>query len=291
MGLFKKRSDDPGELDRLRSEISAMSARLDAADSEKAQLEQRVHQLATAPQQPSPAPPPPPEPVLSQGDLDMLRARIQRLYDRLDDPAIQGHDPALIEALDARVDRLAHDLALASAKADEAIANATSTSEPPPPVIDPDDYTSLRARVDALQARLDTPIAPPPAAPPSPPPAMTAPAVPDPPVALDASELADLRERIEALHGRVGDVDTRITSISTELANQLAELSRDVDTLNQQATSTTSSDVRAAIDADAVAGAVDEIRTAQERLANEQARYQIAFRHDLAELAERLRRG
>ena len=32
------------------------------------------------------------------------------------------------------------------------------------------------------------------------------------------------------------------------------------------------------------------IRDAQARLANEQARYQIAFREDLAEIADRLRR-
>jgi hypothetical protein len=36
---------------------------------------------------------------------------------------------------------------------------------------------------------------------------------------------------------------------------------------------------------------VDELRDAQTRLAGEQARYQIAFRQDLAELADRLRRA
>jgi len=34
----------------------------------------------------------------------------------------------------------------------------------------------------------------------------------------------------------------------------------------------------------------DGLRTSQERLANEQARYQIAFRQDLADLAEQLAR-
>jgi hypothetical protein len=36
---------------------------------------------------------------------------------------------------------------------------------------------------------------------------------------------------------------------------------------------------------------IDELRDGQVRLANEQARYQIAFREDLARLAEQLRRS
>ena len=71
-------------------------------------------------------------------------------------------------------------------------------------------------------------------------------------------------------------VDARITSISTELAHQLTELSGEVDGLGANDPPTER--------------VVDELRDAQTRLANEQARYQIQFRQDLAELAERLRR-
>ena len=39
MGLFKKRAADPAEIDRLKSEIAAMSARLDAADSAKSDFD------------------------------------------------------------------------------------------------------------------------------------------------------------------------------------------------------------------------------------------------------------
>ena len=125
MGLFKKRATDPDELDNLRSEIAAMAARLDAADAEKAHVEHRISQLATRVDQPASTPLPPPSEV-SQSDLDMMRARIQRLSDRLDDPALTSHDPAVVEALESRVDQLAAELAAATA-----------------PTIDPDEYASL----------------------------------------------------------------------------------------------------------------------------------------------------
>ena len=67
------------------------------------------------------------------------------------------------------------------------------------------------------------------------------------------------------------------TSTSTELANQISELSGDVDALGGD---TPPSDE-----------VVEELRDAQIRLASEQARYQIAFRQDLADLADRLRRS
>ncbi len=54
----------------------------------------------------------------------------------------------------------------------------------------------------------------------------------------------------------------RVTSVSTELANQLTEIGDDIEPMHESA----------------------------ERLAAEQARYQIQFRQDLAELAERIRR-
>lgn len=168
MGLFKKRAADTAEMERLRTEVAAIVARLDAADhrldakdSEQAALGQRLHELVV---------------------------------------------------------------------------------------------------------RLDTPLAPPPEPPPLPPPT------------VGPAELAAVRERIEELAARLEGVDARITSISVELANQIDELSGE---LESRPTGT-------AAPADEV---VDELRDAQTRLANEQARYQIAFRQDLADLADRLRRG
>jgi hypothetical protein len=161
MGLFKKRAD-PAELEAIKADIAAMAARFDRADADKAELGSRVHSLTTRLETPTPSPPPPPppepvSPAVTDADLDILRARLQRLSDRLD------------------------------------------------------------------------------------------------------------------------AVDARITSISTELANQITELSGDIESIAKEHPPT--DDI------------VTEIRDAQIKLANEQARYQIAFRDDLADLAERLRRS
>ncbi len=161
MGIFKKRAD-PAELEAIKADIAAMAARLDRSDADKDELGSRVHSLTTkleTPATPTPPPPPPepPKPAITEADLDILRARLQRLSDRLD------------------------------------------------------------------------------------------------------------------------AVDARITSISTELANQITELSGDVESIAKEHPPT--DDI------------VVEIRDAQVKLANEQARYQCAFREDLADLAERLKRG
>ncbi len=107
--------------------------------------------------------------------------------------------------------------------------------------------------------------------------------------AAEAAERAEAVERAAAeldtrLSERVGGVDERLTQVAIELANQLTELSNDIDTA---ATSSAPSDGSAAeLDPELI----EELLEAQDRLANEQARYQIAFRQDLAELADRLRR-
>ncbi len=284
MGLFTKRATDPAELDRLRSEIATMAARLDAADAAKAQLEHRVHALGSKLDEvppPPPPPPPPPEPVVDQADIDIIRARIQRLYDRLDEVAAapatsaanEPIEPEVMATLEARIDRVAAELAAALDDGDPAT----------PPTVDADEMARLVDRVDAITARLDAPTPPP--APPAPP------ADPSPAEhAVERHELDELHSRIEQLHERIAAVDVRITSISTELANQLSELSGDLDAIGSREADATPSR-EATADQHVVAEAVDELRDAQLRLANEQARYQIAFRHELAELAERLRRA
>jgi DNA repair exonuclease SbcCD ATPase subunit len=166
----------------------------------------------------------------------------------------------------------------------------------------------LHQQVAGIVTRLDTPIAPPPTEPP-PPPAPPAPTI-DPrqldllaaklerlservdqtatdatatdatgtdDQRVDPAEVAELRTSLEHLVSRLAEVDARITSISVELANQISELSGDIESLGGNEPPT-----------DEI---VDELRDAQTRLANEQARYQIAFRQDLANLADRLKRS
>ncbi len=114
-------------------------------------------------------------------------------------------------------------------------------------------------------------------------------------------DLKDLRERGDEVAARldelVGDLtrlDERATSISTELGNQLTELGRELDALSRAAEAAAEADEPAPTDVVAVremlTEVLDEIHAGQERLASEQARYQIQFRRDLADLAERLRR-
>ena len=100
------------------------------------------------------------------------------------------------------------------------------------------------------------------------------------PSAVDLADLEAIRVQIARLTVRLEALDRRITTTSTELANQLGELSDDIETLGKR------SEVETIDEATLV-----ELRDAQTRLASEQARYQIAFRQDLAEIAERWRRA
>ena len=101
-----------------------------------------------------------------------------------------------------------------------------------------------------------------------------------------AATAADANERI-------GTIDARLAQVATELTNQLSELSGELDAAVERAVSTDPEGAASAV-ADQAAlidpELIDELLDAQDRLAAEQARYQIAFRQDLAELADRLRR-
>jgi hypothetical protein len=85
----------------------------------------------------------------------------------------------------------------------------------------------------------------------NPPPAPTPPVVNTPPPPTPGMSLAD--------------VNQRITNTTTELARQLDELSHEM-------------------------GSFEELRAAQERLATEQVRYDLALRAELAAVADELRR-
>jgi chromosome segregation ATPase len=146
------------------------------------------------------------------------------------------------------------------------------------------ELSSLRERVDGVDAakdrldervrsiddRLSTPISAPPAPP----------APPGPPAgSVDPNDIHLLRAQMARLVERIDALDHRITTVSTELANQIGELGTEMEALSERD------------HGDAAASeALTRLEESQTRLANEQARYQIAFRQDLAELAERVRR-
>jgi septal ring factor EnvC (AmiA/AmiB activator) len=104
----------------------------------------------------------------------------------------------------------------------------------------------------------------------------------------------DLNERFGEIAERVSTIDTRVTNVSFELANQLTELSRDIEAINEQRSASVDqpSNSRAAASAseEQIELALEGVRGTAEKLAEEQARYEIQFREDLADLADRLRR-
>jgi len=93
---------------------------------------------------------------------------------------------------------------------------------------------------------------------------------------LEHEGVLQFRLDLNGIEERLTEFETRITAVSTELANQITELGTELASLDRPP----------AHEAEAM---LTDLRDAQTRLASEQARYQIAFRQDLAELADRLR--
>lgn len=164
--------------------------------------------------------------------------------------------------------------------------------------IDGPRIAALEARLFELSDQLDRAtrgVAPPAKAPSANP--LPAPSGP-PPRLLDPDEteaaIAEVRSHLIRIDEQLALLDHRITSVATELAAQVDELGNEIGALEATATR----QVGAAGDAertDTTPASVDpevvaQLRAAQERLAAEQARYQIAFREDLAELSDRLGR-
>ena len=100
-------------------------------------------------------------------------------------------------------------------------------------------------------------------------------------VSITATDARHASETAESLHARV-------ESIGTELTNQLNELGQEIDSLAalREADGADAADPPEVAVSDELIAA---LRTGQAKLANEQARYEIAFREDLAVLAEQVR--
>jgi hypothetical protein len=102
--------------------------------------------------------------------------------------------------------------------------------------------------------------------------------------APDPAEIEQMKADVAALRDdlklQVAALDARVTSVSVELANQLTELGQELDALGGL------DGIGKSNGHDVAEEVVGELRQGQVKLANEQARYQIAFREDLARLAE-----
>ena len=203
----------------------------------------------------------------------------------------------LTERTDNEVQSLRTELEATRADLDERTGSAESSvsSVRAQLTMTSSELDELDARLRAIDDRLSTPMTTPPPPPPTAPPA--APAVPvGTAPAIDSDDVRTLETHLARLDERLAAVDRRVTVVSTELANQLAEISSDIEALDQvaqaaqearEATDTdTGSDTVPAVDPELL----EELRDSQLRLANEQARYQIAFRDDLARLAQQLKR-
>jgi chromosome segregation ATPase len=85
---------------------------------------------------------------------------------------------------------------------------------------------------------------------------------------------------------RLAALDERLTNVSTELANQIGELGGDIDAIaNLPASNDEHEHDVVEIER------IQALATGQTKLASEQARYEIAFREDLAALADQIRRS
>ena len=93
-----------------------------------------------------------------------------------------------------------------------------------------------------------------------------------------SNELSLVTAAANGIDQRITAIDTRLTNMTAELSHQLHELSSDIEAVASKEGDSNSSEV------------LEQLRVNQTRIANEQARYEIAFRQDLAVIAEQLRK-
>jgi len=93
----------------------------------------------------------------------------------------------------------------------------------------------------------------------------------------------ETKHKSQELTSKVNSLDARVTQVGSEVTHQLSELSGDIDSLEKRTKQLTE-------DTATLPGEIEHVRHDQEELAREQARYQIAFRQDLAEAIEMLQK-
>lgn len=92
------------------------------------------------------------------------------------------------------------------------------------------------------------------------------------------NELSLVTAAANGIDQRITAIDSRLTNMTAELSHQLHELSSDIEAVTSKESDSSSVEV------------LEQLRVSQTRIANEQARYEIAFRQDLAVIAEQLRK-
>lgn len=278
MGLFTKKAIvDPVDFLALRAELQDVKARLETSEQAKVYLEARLGSLDAT--------------TTAMGHASTARteefgSQISSLQERVN-AAVTGSataDPVgsavATEEMRARVDALA-----ASAVTVDRVAQQLEelSSQVRMHAAMSGEVDALNSRVGELQANAGATDAV----------RLRVDQLAEQSVATDAiaAQLAQLAERvaISANDARQAKeqtyaLDARIAAVGTELTNQLSELGTEIDALAA---------ARAAVGAAPQAEVSDEViaavRAGQTRLANEQARYEIAFREDLATLAEQVR--
>jgi predicted nuclease with TOPRIM domain len=88
--------------------------------------------------------------------------------------------------------------------------------------------------------------------------------------------LGQEREATRSTVERLAGIEARVSGMGSELSRQLHELGTEIEQLSQKAEDS------------GVVQMMDALKESQVRLANEQARYEITFRQDLAALANKL---
>ena len=250
---------DPGLLARL----DQLSARIDSApDAGRVDdLELRLSELAAKADQPVPASAPAAAPAPATGPDEATAARIDALAERVG--AIDSFGSQLAQ-LNARVTAQAEFGAQLGSLRDRISELSNETDDRRAAALAATGDADLRDRVNSIADRLSSNEG-------------------------IAAQISQLAERVAAndtttrqATEQVAAIEQRLNSVSTELANQVSELGRDIDGLaahsNEVTGGTVSDDV------------IDSLKTSQVKLAAEQARYEIAFRQDLAALAEQVRR-
>ena len=256
MGLFKNRQQTKEELDAMRAEMQSLREHLARTDAVKEQLAERLGRLDAENQR------------LNQ-HVGTVENRVGEVATKVGSVehevvTVAGSigptvDHALKSAagtspsaeLKAKLEELAAALQQQQAQIADVALVATDAAER---------TTQTDAKVSGLERPDDWEplLAPPPA------------------------DDAEAKRQLGQLAEKVAALDSRVDQVSLELTNQLTELSSDLDRAGEH-------DVDSEL-IDRINAQLDEITGGQERLANEQARYAIQFRTDLAELADRLRK-